>query len=378
MPIPSKWSKPILITPPEFRDSGSPSELPSASLLALIRRQSAVSPRFLKAMCHAIYAPLICVVSLLISFFVCYGIAVGNDHVDAWLPYISDCGNLPPESCIFGTFMAIGAFAWALTVYYLHRQILRRCGSQNSRLVIFAYFILLLGWLSALGILVVGNFQEGNVLAAHDAGAFTFFFGFVFYCFGYYAICLALRNQIVHQSYTFIRIILNIVILAILIFHMICLFAEPFVQSPGGLTPTKPDFENGIERYDVDSPFYNNHIATTLSEWILALLMLLEIATFVIDLWDYKDYRTVTQSASEIVGFTAGPSGPITAAYDNALFDDPQMKEVHATPAYGYDSDTIYRKGLPRVTMTSLDRNQAYRDPYISRDRDGYTFDAQY
>ncbi|CAJ0576208.1 unnamed protein product, partial [Mesorhabditis spiculigera] len=312
-------------------------------------------------MCHAIYAPLICVVSLLISFFVCYGIAVGNDHVDAWLPYISDCGNLPPESCIFGTFMAIGAFAWALTVYYLHRQILRRCGSQNSRLVIFAYFILLLGWLSALGILVVGNFQEGNVLAAHDAGAFTFSLDS-----SSIALAITPSNYLEHRDIGYLDISYDMS------------FAEPFVQSPGGLTPTKPDFENGIERYDVDSPFYNNHIATTLSEWILALLMLLEIATFVIDLWDYKDYRTVTQSASEIVGFTAGPSGPITAAYDNALFDDPQMKEVHATPAYGYDSDTIYRKGLPRVTMTSLDRNQAYRDPYISRDRDGYTFDAQY
>ncbi len=32
------------------------------------------------------------------------------DHVEPGFPYISDTGNLPPESCIFGQFLAIVSF----------------------------------------------------------------------------------------------------------------------------------------------------------------------------------------------------------------------------------------------------------------------------
>ncbi|CAJ0928126.1 unnamed protein product, partial [Mesorhabditis belari] len=329
-----------------------------------------------------IFGPLITVGASLIAFFVCYGIAVGKDHVDAWLPYISDCGNLPPESCIFTMLCAIASFAWIYTVYSLHLQVIHRCG-KNGALRTFAYFVFFLGFLSAIGYLMVASFQEGHVLDAHNTGAFMFFFGFVAYCFGYYLICFYVNPQIVSMPITVTRVLFNLIVLAVLIFHMICLFGSPFVKDVNGLKPDQPDFSNGIERYNEDSPFYNNHIATTLSEWVLAMLMLLEILSFSIDLWDSDSYsqKPIRDDGSEILGFsetTRPGSGPIMAVYDNQGINDREMQDARARPAYGYETDNVYRRGLPRVSMNTVDRSEAYRDPYMSRDRDNNSYHEQF
>ncbi|EYB94819.1 hypothetical protein Y032_0167g137 [Ancylostoma ceylanicum] len=54
--------------------------------------------------------PLLSVVFALLAVFIGYGIAVANDHVDPWLPFISDCGAIQPESSIFGQLLNIHAF----------------------------------------------------------------------------------------------------------------------------------------------------------------------------------------------------------------------------------------------------------------------------
>ena len=48
----------------------------------------------------------------LFSYVACvcrYGIAVGGKHVEPGFPYISDTGTYPPESCVFGQLMNLGA-----------------------------------------------------------------------------------------------------------------------------------------------------------------------------------------------------------------------------------------------------------------------------
>ncbi|PAV87935.1 hypothetical protein WR25_03711 isoform B [Diploscapter pachys] len=83
---------------------------------------------------------------------------------------------------------------------------------------------------------------------------------------------------------TNVRLLLTFTITGLVIFHMVCLFAEPFVgKDANGNTPVKPTFPNNIERYNSSSPFYSNHLASTTSEWILVLMIEFVILTFCYD-----------------------------------------------------------------------------------------------
>lgn len=61
--------------------------------------------------------PVFLVLYLPVSFIITYSIAVGYGHVEAGFPYISDTGTLPPESCVFGQLLNIGAVFAAFTMY---------------------------------------------------------------------------------------------------------------------------------------------------------------------------------------------------------------------------------------------------------------------
>jgi DNA damage-regulated autophagy modulator protein 2 len=60
----------------------------------------------------------ILILLLPIAFISTYLVAVFFSHVEPGFPYISDTGTLPPESCIFGQFLAIGSFISNLFVLF--------------------------------------------------------------------------------------------------------------------------------------------------------------------------------------------------------------------------------------------------------------------
>ncbi|XP_052697001.1 DNA damage-regulated autophagy modulator protein 2-like [Crassostrea angulata] len=60
--------------------------------------------------------PLFIVIYVPVSFCITYIIAVANKHVEPGFPYISDTGTLPPESCVFGQLLNIGAVVGKLLI----------------------------------------------------------------------------------------------------------------------------------------------------------------------------------------------------------------------------------------------------------------------
>ena len=54
-------------------------------------------------------------VEMTVVVLLCYGIAVKEGHVKAWLPAISSCGKLPPEVCNNPT------VALAIALYQLYK-----------------------------------------------------------------------------------------------------------------------------------------------------------------------------------------------------------------------------------------------------------------
>ncbi|WAR01319.1 T15BA-like protein [Mya arenaria] len=130
------------------------------------------------------WLPVTIAIYLPVSFIITYSIAVANGNVAAGFPYISDTGTTPPESCVFGQLMNIGAVLDGVIIYIRYRQIQHfyeepQCPKGMKRLNTTAYVI---GILTVIGVSVVGNFQETNVRVVHLLGAsLAFVVGFVYF-----------------------------------------------------------------------------------------------------------------------------------------------------------------------------------------------------
>ncbi|XP_045176378.1 DNA damage-regulated autophagy modulator protein 2-like isoform X2 [Mercenaria mercenaria] len=137
----------------------------------------------------ALYAPL--------SFIITYSIAVENKHVEPGFPYISYTGTRPPESCVLGQLLNIGALLAGVIIYTRYRQsrfhfensenIQNSQNSKNRENSARKYLLhlntaaFITGLLTIFGVSLVGNFQSTNIWEVHLLGAFLAFgVGFVY------------------------------------------------------------------------------------------------------------------------------------------------------------------------------------------------------
>uniref|UniRef100_A0A673YME1 Transmembrane protein 150B n=1 Tax=Salmo trutta TaxID=8032 RepID=A0A673YME1_SALTR len=102
-----------------------------------------------------------------------FGIAVSNETVNITerFPYISECGTYNPQSCIFAQICNVCAVL-ALWVVVIRFQQVRDYG-QNSKVNIAS---IVLGFISCVGISIIGNFQQSVGIGIHLLGAFLAFF----------------------------------------------------------------------------------------------------------------------------------------------------------------------------------------------------------
>ncbi|TKR77097.1 hypothetical protein L596_018132 [Steinernema carpocapsae] len=246
---------------------------------------------------HAWIYPVLSTLCAFIAFFVCYGIGVAKGNVNAWLPFISDGGAVPPQSCIFGLFLNLSAVFVVITVYLRHRQYMTfyaRCSSFTGHWRRFSIAAMFSGFLIAVGISLVANFQEGRATYFwHNIGAMLAFWSGVFYgwCQIILAYILKPRMTPLWLNHTRTGCITCATFAVTTLF--VCLLAHPFV--PKGTSP-KPEIpENGIWLYEPGHPRYVNHIMTTFWEWILAIVFEVTVASFAWELWDFDVELKVTR-----------------------------------------------------------------------------------
>ncbi|XP_055799347.1 modulator of macroautophagy TMEM150B-like [Salvelinus fontinalis] len=123
--------------------------------------------------------PICLAVFGIVGIWVVFGIAVSNETVNITdrIPYISECGTYNPQSCIFAQICNICAIL-ALWVVVIRFQQVRDYG-QNSKVNIAS---IVLGFISCVGISIIGNFQQSVVIGIHLLGAFlTFFVGLAYF-----------------------------------------------------------------------------------------------------------------------------------------------------------------------------------------------------
>ncbi|KHJ89561.1 hypothetical protein OESDEN_10614 [Oesophagostomum dentatum] len=137
---------------------------------------------------HLWIFPVTAVSFLLIGMFGGYIIGVGTGHYPAILPFISDGGAYKPEASIFGQFLNLAAFFYVISIYIRHLQIVAYYEDhlhwERTRWWYASFLLMLEGFASSLGLSLVANFRENDVIAVHMVGALTAFFGMVIYGWG--------------------------------------------------------------------------------------------------------------------------------------------------------------------------------------------------
>jgi len=198
--------------------------------------------------------------------------AVVQQHVVPDVPYISDAATYSPESCFFGLFTNIGAFLLAIIIYVRHIQIVLAnslYSSIDQQCVIFSYRSLIFGLGSCLGICIVANFQETNVRLVHYLGAMLCFgFGTVYF---WYQSIISLRIMAVFGSLTKVYVRFTLSVICTVMF---------FVVATTGLISHIQFIGNNPRKWYPSDGGWAFHVASTVSEWIVATIFCLYILSF--------------------------------------------------------------------------------------------------
>ncbi|KAM8927210.1 modulator of macroautophagy TMEM150B [Pelodytes ibericus] len=116
--------------------------------------------------------PIILTIWASVGIWIVYIMAVvnGSVNITEQFPFISTCGTYPPQSCIFGQVLNVGAMlvVWVCAMRFQQIRDLGFHSHLNSA-------SLAMGLMAALGTSIVGNFQQSNQLQTHLVGAFMAF-----------------------------------------------------------------------------------------------------------------------------------------------------------------------------------------------------------
>ncbi|KHN72428.1 DNA damage-regulated autophagy modulator protein 1 [Toxocara canis] len=237
---------------------------------------------------HVWIFPTLAALFAYLAFFIGYGVGIANDHLDAWFAFISDGGALPPESCIFGELLNLSAMFVAITVYVRHLQIVTfydKIHHVHGRWRMGSTIMMWLGFVVAFGVSLVANVQETSIPVLHGIGAFMAFLVGVIYIWSQIAFTFVMRPTMTHTSITVARVVFGVFTTVGVLLHIIVQFGNPFVKRESdGTLPTMPPKVDGIVRVPSDSPYYANHLVSTLSEWFLGISLYLFVLTFAFEL----------------------------------------------------------------------------------------------
>jgi len=246
------------------------------------RRTHMLTHRWLKPH-HAI----VMMGTMMILGFVCgYAISVSNGDVEALFPYISDTGAKPPGSCVFGLLLNIGGMIAFLIIYLRHRQYEKYYALENWKLHILNDVSMFFGYCSALGALLVANFQETNVITVHIIGAFmTFIIGNIYCWIQSY---LSIHSSGSISKFTiYIRFILSC--LSTVFFIMLFIFTSIATERlrDSGMLDGKNKFDV-MMNWKSSYAGYDVHVAATFSEWLMVFCFIFYFFTY------YKEFKKMS------------------------------------------------------------------------------------
>ncbi|GMR43198.1 hypothetical protein PMAYCL1PPCAC_13393 [Pristionchus mayeri] len=203
-----------------------------------------------------------------------------NGDLQWILPFISDGGAFAPEKNIFAMLQNISAGLIAIMIYIKHLQFVTFYGNRRSDSFWRSLSIIsmLLGFIAAFGLSLVGDFSEKDVPNAHNTAAFIAFGGATAYIILSAGLSF-LQPLLCSTPVAWLRVALAIAVTIALAFHTVVL--DQFLFIPPGTNTTGYTGDNEPVFLDRDSPFFIHHTIATGSEWVLAFLIFAYFITLV-------------------------------------------------------------------------------------------------
>ncbi|XP_031358935.1 DNA damage-regulated autophagy modulator protein 2-like isoform X2 [Photinus pyralis] len=222
------------------------------------------------------YLPIVTCGWFILTVAVTYLISVLNGHVYPLVPYISDTGTKPYESCVFGQMLNIGALLLGVNNYIRYRQVDLAIQSKNVNLKEkWNTVALWLGMIISLGISIVANFQQKPLFAIHMVGALMSFGFSTIYFIIQARISFAFRH--LHKKYPKYTVGSCIIYFRIVLCACYTiLFFMVFSFSPMAFKQFKGD---DLLYWTPEDGGFGYHITATLSEWGLLCIMIVFVFT---------------------------------------------------------------------------------------------------
>ncbi|XP_014258866.1 DNA damage-regulated autophagy modulator protein 2-like [Cimex lectularius] len=236
------------------------------------------------------WIPIVIFIGLPATFIATYIWSVCLDHVYPVLPNISDTGTIPPESCLFSMMLNMTAAALLFAIYVRHKQVVEifrsktpaKCAKLVNRVSSIS------GLVACVGLDLVANFQETNVLIVHDLGAMICFWSSAVYI----VLQVILSYWIVPEMHGMVMVIIRgIQGMSAVTFLILGLITQNIALSQFG-----PKQANNTEilQWKPSEPGWEWHVASSVCEWSVVLTFGSFILTF------YWDFKKITLYAPEL------------------------------------------------------------------------------
>ncbi|XP_071104367.1 DNA damage-regulated autophagy modulator protein 1-like isoform X2 [Haliotis cracherodii] len=222
------------------------------------------------------FFPVFTWIFIIVSFFICYGIAVAHGHVEPDFPYISYTAIKTPERCYFSQLINFGACLLAGNVFIRYLQMKEVFSKHNTadpshrRLNIAC---LVVGFLSALGFSMVANFQTQVMRPLHYTGAgLAFVFGM---CYCWMSSALTWKQRVnMNNTYVAVLQLINSVVLTVfLVVFGVSKAIYKYKETHGMGT-----------KWDTLKTVY---LLSTITEWLTATFIVTFVLTY------YPDFKKI-------------------------------------------------------------------------------------
>ncbi|XP_062576376.1 DNA damage-regulated autophagy modulator protein 2-like isoform X3 [Saccostrea cucullata] len=226
--------------------------------------------------------PLITALWIIMAFFISYGISIKSGSVKPNdFPYISYTAIEAPERCVFGQLINIGAVLLGMNVWvrylFVKEIFLKRKVQDAARWQKVNIAGIILGFLSALGISMVANFQTVVQRGPHYVGAGLAFGLGLAYCWLQTRLSWKLRSEKYgNRTVAMYQLVNSIALSVFLLLFSITKIIYKVNEAKDlqkGLVDTKFTSLRGV------------YLASTISEWLVATSVLTFALTF---MWDFR------------------------------------------------------------------------------------------
>ncbi|XP_044303444.1 DNA damage-regulated autophagy modulator protein 2 [Varanus komodoensis] len=208
------------------------------------------------------------------SLLFSYTAAVLLRHVDPLVPYISDTGTTPPESCLFGIMLNIAALLGIATMYVRYKQV-SALNPEDHKILRLNKIGFVLGLISCFGLCIIANFQKSALFPVHVFGSCLAFGIGAIYILVQTILSYKMQPGIHGKNIFWIRLTV-LLWCALSILNM--LISSAVLHSG----PYGTDVVQKLH-WDPQEKGYAFHIISTASEWSLAFSFLSFFLTYIRD-----------------------------------------------------------------------------------------------